>query len=377
MHAALRAEGLLAPSSARFSVDKRCRLCNGLGSLLSCPLLVATLSFNPAQGPQTASRSADHELECRGRATMCTATGSTYCRSAAVHRTSTSLWLSDSYSCEFGFVCQWWLLSSSFQCGCGAFDLFSPFPKSNSASQYANDDGQRPTSIVDLTARVPCRFFYFRGARQLWTLYRQPFACELFWKRRKHQQTDIQNSNVSSSHSIVEQAVRIALLPVFGRSAASARSGAGAATFHSNGKYRYRPHTQSDVGNCWPCTDHTFLFSGRLFFFQFENWVDVFWHKNNPEEGRLILAPLQSRFCQKTPHYNSFEMPHFASELVFLAPLLSCSGALRLKSHSHNPTASCFFTVYFFWLIRVFLVPNKLQTTTTNSPELKFCCHLV
>ena len=49
----------------------------------------------------------------------------------------------------------------------GAFDLFFPFPKSNSASQYGNDDGQRPTSIVDLTARVPCRFFYFRGARQL------------------------------------------------------------------------------------------------------------------------------------------------------------------------------------------------------------------
>ena len=40
--------------------------------------------------------------------------------------------------------------------------------------------------------------------------------------------------------------------PVFGRSAASAPSGAGAATFRSNRKYRYRPHTQSDVGNCWP-----------------------------------------------------------------------------------------------------------------------------
>ena len=61
MHAAVRAEGLLAPSSARFSVDTRCRLCKGLGSLLSYPLLVATLCFNPAEGPQTASRSA----ECR------------------------------------------------------------------------------------------------------------------------------------------------------------------------------------------------------------------------------------------------------------------------------------------------------------------------
>ena len=28
---------------------------------------------------------------------------------------------------------------------------------------------------------------------------------------------------------------------------------AGAATFLSNRKYRYRPYTQPDVGNCWPC----------------------------------------------------------------------------------------------------------------------------
>ena len=62
MHGAVRAECLLAPSSARFSVDKRCRLCKGLGSLLNYPLLVATLCFNPAEGPQTASRSA----ECHG-----------------------------------------------------------------------------------------------------------------------------------------------------------------------------------------------------------------------------------------------------------------------------------------------------------------------
>ena len=65
-HAAVRAEGLLAQSSTRFSVNKRCRSFvhawrKGLGSLLSYPLLVAKLCFNPAEGPQTASRSA----ECR------------------------------------------------------------------------------------------------------------------------------------------------------------------------------------------------------------------------------------------------------------------------------------------------------------------------
>ena len=81
----------------------------------------------------------------------------------AGHRTPTSLWLSDSYSGEFRFVCQWWLLPSSFQCGYVAFDLSPPppLPKRNSASQYTNDDWQRPTSIVDLTAREPCRIFTF------------------------------------------------------------------------------------------------------------------------------------------------------------------------------------------------------------------------
>ena len=53
------------------------------------------------------------------------------------------------------------ILPSSFQCGYVAFDLFFPFPKSNSASQYANGDWQRATSIVDLTAREPCRIFTF------------------------------------------------------------------------------------------------------------------------------------------------------------------------------------------------------------------------
>ena len=45
--------------------------------------------------------------------------------------------------------------------GTSAFDLCVPYPKSNSASQYAYDDWQRPTSIVDLTAREPYRFFTF------------------------------------------------------------------------------------------------------------------------------------------------------------------------------------------------------------------------
>ena len=128
---------------------------------------------------------------------------------------------------------------------------FSSFPsRTLPRSTRTMMDSGKLWSSISLHGYVD--FFYIHGARQLWALYRQPLACDLLWKRRKHQQTDIHNSKVSSSHSIVDQAVRIALLTVFGRSAASARSGAGAATFRSNRKYRYRPHTQSDVGNCWP-----------------------------------------------------------------------------------------------------------------------------
>ena len=162
MHAAVRAEGLLAPSSTRFRRQALSFLCKGLGSLLSYPLLLATLCFNPAQ--KALRRPADqlsgvaglelHSVPSRLHLQWIYAY-------MAGDRTSTSLWLSDSYSFEFGVVCQWWLLSSSFQCGYVAFHIFFPFPKSNTASQYANDDWHRPTSIVDLTAREPCRTFSF------------------------------------------------------------------------------------------------------------------------------------------------------------------------------------------------------------------------
>ena len=50
---------LASPSTS--AVVCACMARKGLGSLLSYPLLVATLCFNPAEGPQTANRSA----ECR------------------------------------------------------------------------------------------------------------------------------------------------------------------------------------------------------------------------------------------------------------------------------------------------------------------------
>ena len=186
-------------------------------------------------------------------------------------------------------------MSSSFQCGYGAFDLFFPFPKSNSASQYANNDGQRPTSIVDLTARVPCRFFTFaehvsfeHSAGSPWPVIysgREGNINKQTYKTQKflHTQSSIRQSASPCSYWHV---------PVFGRSAASARSGAGAATFRSNRKYRYRPHTQSDVGNCWPCRK-TALGSNDLSTLPLKTEVEIFRGCARPScPSRITPLPL-------------------------------------------------------------------------------------
>ena len=132
---------------------------------------------------------------------------------------------------------------------------FSPFPSRTlpCSTRTMTDSGQLRSSISLPGYHVD--FFLSRSTSALNTL-QAALGCDLFWKRRKHRQTNIQNSKVSS-HSIVDQAVRIALACACScvralYSSASARSGAGAATFRSNRRYRYRPHTQSDVRNCWP-----------------------------------------------------------------------------------------------------------------------------
>ena len=49
MHAAVQAEGLLAPSSARFSVDKRCRLCRqGPWIVAQLPTASGNTVFQPS-----------------------------------------------------------------------------------------------------------------------------------------------------------------------------------------------------------------------------------------------------------------------------------------------------------------------------------------
>ena len=182
MHAAVRAEGLLAPSSARFSVDKRCRLCKGLGSLLSYPLLVATLCFNPAEGPQTASKSAERVAL---RATMYTGTGSTHTWRATERRLHLTLRL------------VWIRIRASMMVIVFAFSVWIRrlrpiFPLSQVELCLAVRE--RWLTAANFDRRSHCSGtmpnFYFREARQLWTLYRHPLPCDFFLKRRKHQQTD-------------------------------------------------------------------------------------------------------------------------------------------------------------------------------------------
>ena len=139
----------------------------------------------------------------------------------AGHRTSTSLWLSDSYTCEFGFVCQWWLLFSSFQCGYIAFNLFFPFPSRTlpRSTRTMTDSGQLRSSISLLGNHA--KFLLSRSTSPLNTL--QASHALWFLLEEKKTSTNGQNSKVSW-HSIVNQSVRIDL-PVFGRSAASGQSG--------------------------------------------------------------------------------------------------------------------------------------------------------
>ena len=178
----------------------------GLGSLLSYPLLVATLCFNPAKGPQTASRSAEY----RGRATGIPCTLAldlrivdrrrSSDRERRLHFDSPTRTRVNSDSCVNDGYCL-----RHFSVDTAPSTYFSPFPSRTlpRSTRTMTDSGQLRSSISLPGYHVD--FFYFRGARQLWTLYRQPLGCDLFWKRRKHQQTDIQNSKVSL-HSIVDQA---------------------------------------------------------------------------------------------------------------------------------------------------------------------------
>ena len=142
---------------------------------------MATPCFNPAEGSQTVSRSAE-----------CCAAWQSYHH---WHAGSKHTWRATERRLHFDsrlwLVLVWIrirvsmivILPSSFQCGNVAFDLFFPFPKSNSASQYANGDWQRATSIVDLTARELCRIFTF--AKHVCLEHSTGIPCPVIPSRRE------------------------------------------------------------------------------------------------------------------------------------------------------------------------------------------------
>ena len=92
-------------------------------------------------------------------ATICTGAGSTHTWRATERRlhfdSPTRTRVNSDSSVNDGYCFRLFSVDTS------PSTYFSPFPSRNSASQYANDDWQRPTSIVDLTAREPCRIFTF------------------------------------------------------------------------------------------------------------------------------------------------------------------------------------------------------------------------
>ena len=78
-----------------------------------------------------------------------------------------------------------------------------PFPKSNSASQYANGDWQRATSIVDLTAREPCRIFTF--AKHVCFEHSTSIPCPVIPSRREgniNKQTKLKSFSTLDRRSV-------------------------------------------------------------------------------------------------------------------------------------------------------------------------------
>ena len=168
------------------------------------------------------------------------------------HRTSASLRLFDSYSCEFGFVFQWWLLSSSFQCGYVAFDLFSPFPSRTlpRSTRTMTESSQLRLSILLLGNHAD--FLLSQSTSALSTQW----AALVLWLllEEKETSTNRQNWKFLRTRSSIGQSPSPCLCSGGPR---PVRSGWQRHDFLNNRKYRYRPHTQADVGDCSPCRPST------------------------------------------------------------------------------------------------------------------------
>ena len=103
----------------------------------------------------------------------------------------------DSNSCvDNGFF-------SCFEFGHVVLNLFSPLPTRSPPRKYA---WHQPTSIVDLSAREPCRFF-FRKAGQLWTLNKQPQPIITSRREEKHPNKRQTNDQTKSFSAVCRRSV--------------------------------------------------------------------------------------------------------------------------------------------------------------------------
>ena len=125
---------------------------------------------------------------------------------------------------------------------------FSPFPSRPlpRSTRTMTDSGQLRSSISLLGNHA--EFLLSRSTSSLNTL--QASHALWFLLEEKETSTNGQNSKVSwDSRSSISQSASTCLCSGAPRPVGDL---AGAATFLSNRKYRYRPYTQPDVGNCWP-----------------------------------------------------------------------------------------------------------------------------
>ena len=207
-----------------------CRLSSSLSSRSTLDQLV--LSNTILQPNKTPSNSPECDVAVLFRA------GSTECQTTActcgciVHSAS-----------ALGLLLFWirlcvsmMVLSSSLEFGHIVLDLFSPFSTRSPPRQ--------PTSIINLAAQEPCRYFS-RKAGQLLTFNKQPQPIITLRGEEKHPNKTQTNDQTKSFSAVGRRSVL-----------SSPWSWSGPALqchdFLSNSKHRYCPLTQPNVADCWP-----------------------------------------------------------------------------------------------------------------------------
>ena len=224
-----------------------CRLSASLSSYLTWHLIMLVLSNNVLQPNKKAFR----QPSIGDVAVLHAHPGSIECQTTACAGACIDHSAGGALTSAVELVLVWtricvsiMVFSLCFEFGHVVLDLFSPLPTRSPCRKYA---WQQPTSIVDISAQEPCRFFS-RKAGQLWTLNKQPLPIFTSRRGKKHPNKRQTNDQTKVSPQVVVD-----------RSSALARPDrdrgqrCSAATFPSNSKYRYRPLTQPDVANCWPC----------------------------------------------------------------------------------------------------------------------------